>query len=36
MNKRMIFPIVLGLSGGLVLIALGIWQVQRLEWKTDI
>lgn len=36
MNRRMIFPILLGLSGLVVLIGLGIWQVQRLHWKRDV
>ncbi len=36
MNQRMIFPIVLGLAGFVVLVALGIWQVQRLNWKQDV
>ncbi len=36
MNRRMIFPVLLGLSGCAVLIALGIWQMQRLHWKEDI
>ena len=33
---RIAFPLVLGLLGAAVLIALGLWQVQRLEWKTGI
>jgi surfeit locus 1 family protein len=36
MNQRMIFPIVLGLVGCAVLIALGIWQMQRLQWKEGV
>ena len=31
--KRLIFPILLGLAGCAVLAGLGIWQLQRLEWK---
>lgn len=30
------FPLVLGLVGGVVLLSLGIWQVQRLEWKRAV
>lgn len=33
MTKRMIFPILLGLVGCAILVALGVWQVQRLAWK---
>lgn len=31
--RRFIFPLFLGLGGAAVLVALGIWQLQRLEWK---
>ena len=34
--RRLIFPLLLGLSGVAVLLSLGIWQVQRLDWKRDI
>lgn len=34
--RRLLFPIALGLSGLAVLISLGVWQVQRLEWKEAI
>jgi len=33
---RLIFPVLLGLLGCGILIMLGTWQVQRLEWKTAI
>ena len=33
---RLIFPLLLGLVGAGVLLSLGFWQVQRLEWKTQI
>ncbi len=36
MSRRMIFPVLLGLSGTLVLLALGDWQLDRLEWKTAL
>jgi len=29
----MIFPVLLGLAGVAVLCSLGVWQVQRMEWK---
>lgn len=31
--RRFIFPVLLGIGGVAVLLALGIWQLQRLEWK---
>lgn len=34
--RRVIFPAVLGLGGCAILIALGVWQMQRLAWKTAI
>lgn len=34
--KRYVFAILLGLSGLVVLIGLGVWQVQRLAWKEGI
>lgn len=36
MTKRMIFPIVFGIAGIAVLLTLGIWQVQRMNWKNTI
>jgi len=33
MTKRMIFPIILGLTGIAILLYLGTWQVQRMAWK---
>ncbi len=32
--RRLIFPLMLGLVGAAVLVGLGVWQLQRLEWKT--
>jgi surfeit locus 1 family protein len=34
--RRYIFPILLGLVGIGVLLSLGIWQVQRMQWKAEI
>ena len=36
MTSRLVFPLTLGSLGALVLVCLGIWQVQRLEWKQGI
>jgi surfeit locus 1 family protein len=36
MTKRMIFPLILGISGIAILLWLGFWQMQRLQWKQDI
>jgi surfeit locus 1 family protein len=34
--KRYLAPLLIGLGGAAILIWLGVWQVQRLEWKTAI
>lgn len=34
--SRYLFPVVLLISGLAVLLSLGVWQVQRLDWKQDI
>lgn len=34
--KRLIFPLLLGLVGGALLISLGMWQLNRLSWKEAI
>ena len=36
MQRKMIFPVLLGLVGAAILAALGTWQVQRLAWKEGI
>jgi surfeit locus 1 family protein len=33
MNRRYIFPFLLGLIGAGILVGLGLWQLQRLQWK---
>ena len=35
-NRRMILPLLFGLCGAAVLVWLGVWQLQRLEWKRGI
>ncbi|WP_299934808.1 SURF1 family protein [uncultured Pelagimonas sp.] len=34
--KRLIAPLLIGLIGAAILVALGTWQIQRLSWKSDI
>jgi surfeit locus 1 family protein len=34
--RRLILPLLFGLCGAAVLIGLGVWQMQRLEWKTGV
>ncbi len=36
MSRRYIFPLVLGLLGTAILVSLGVWQLQRLDWKKAI
>lgn len=36
MTKRMIVPALIGLVGAAILIALGVWQIQRLAWKEAV
>lgn len=36
MTRRMIGPLVFGVLGVALLVGLGVWQVQRLAWKTAI
>jgi surfeit locus 1 family protein len=36
MTKRMILPLIFGIAGIAVLLSLGIWQVQRLNWKQTV
>lgn len=31
---RLVFPLLLGLIGAGILVGLGVWQLQRLDWKT--
>ncbi|MGY3437687.1 MULTISPECIES: SURF1 family protein [unclassified Marinovum] len=34
--RRILFALIIGLTGTGILISLGVWQVQRLAWKRDI
>ena len=34
--RRMIFPILMGIVGCAILISLGIWQLNRMEWKEGV
>lgn len=36
MSKRMIVPLIFGLVGAAILVALGSWQLRRLEWKEGV
>lgn len=36
MSRRLILPLLFGLGGTLILLALGVWQLQRLEWKEGV
>jgi len=36
MNRRMIFPLLLGITGIAILLSLCVWQVQRLTWKEAV
>lgn len=36
MRARLILPLIFGLAGTAILVALGVWQLQRLEWKQAI
>ena len=36
MLRRVLVPLIFGLAGAAVLISLGVWQLQRLEWKEGI
>ncbi|MDE3237819.1 MAG: SURF1 family protein [Paracoccaceae bacterium] len=36
MNRRYIFPLLLGLVGAGILVSLGVWQLHRLTWKENL
>ncbi len=36
MNRRFLLPLLFGLIGAAILVSLGLWQVQRLQWKEAI
>ena len=36
MRKNLIGPLIFGIGGAAVLVSLGVWQIQRLNWKQDV
>lgn len=36
MLRRVIYALILGVAGTVVLVSLGLWQLQRLEWKETL
>lgn len=34
--RRILFPLILGVVGVAILVALGVWQLQRLDWKEGV
>ncbi len=36
MTRRMIAPLIFGVCGVAILLALGLWQLRRLEWKESV
>jgi len=36
MTRRLIAPLLFGFIGAAILVGLGVWQLQRLEWKTSV
>ncbi len=36
MSRKLLFPLVLGIAGTAILLWLGTWQLQRLQWKEAI
>ena len=36
MWRKLLFPVILGLGGIAVLVSLGVWQMQRLDWKLGV
>lgn len=34
--RRLLFPMILGLGGAAVLVSLGLWQLQRHDWKQGV
>ena len=36
MLKKLLFPLIFGLCGLVVLLSLGTWQIQRLAWKNNL
>ena len=36
MTRRMVGPLIVGILGTAILVALGVWQLQRLAWKESV
>lgn len=36
MNRRYLLPLLFGLIGTAILLSLGVWQVQRMQWKVAV
>ena len=36
MKSRLVFPLAVGVCGFVILVSLGLWQTQRLQWKLEI
>ena len=34
--RRIVFPLILGVVGVAILVGLGLWQLQRLDWKQEV
>ena len=34
--RRIVFPLILGVVGVAILVGLGLWQLQRLDWKREV
>lgn len=36
MRHALLYPLLFGLAGAAILVSLGVWQIQRLEWKAGV